>query len=255
LGQSQRGGFVQIAGQEFAPGNPAISVGVNTIAPEYLRLMRIALLRGREFAQSDRAGARRVAIINRTMAERYWPRTDPVGQVFLDGLSRLEVQIVGVAADSRFRSLAEPPQPFVYYPLAQNYEPQMFVHVRTSNPADVLRELPALIRTADPAAAVFDAAPRRHELAIRTALGAAPAELLRMVAREGGRLIVGGALIGLAAALALAQLLTTFLFGVSPIDPVVLGAAVVALGVLLLLACVVPARRALRLEPMKALRE
>ncbi len=233
------------------------------------------------------------------MAERYWPRTDPVGQVFLDGLSRREVQIVGVAADSRFRSLAEPPQPFVYYPLAQNYEPQMFVHVRTSNPAGVLRELPALIRAADPAAAVFDAASlekhigfalvpqriaaavaatfsglgllltglglyaviafwvaqRRHELAIRTALGAAPAELLRMVAREGGRLIAGGAIIGLAAALALTQLLTTFLFGVSPFDLVVLGGAVVALAVLLLLACVEPARRALRLEPMKALRE
>jgi predicted permease len=299
LGQSNRGGFVQIAGREAAPGEPVIPVGVNTVAPAYFRLMRIPLLRGREFLPNDRAEAQPVAIINRFMAERYWPGADPVGRVFFDGLRRREVTVVGVAADIRFRSLNEAPRPFVYYPLAQHFEPQMVVHVRTRDANALLRALPELLRTIEPTAAVFDAATleehigfallpqriaaavasafsalglllagvglyavvtfwllqRRHELAIRSALGATPRELLRMVGGEGVRLIASGVILGLLAASGLTHLLRSFLFGLSPFDPIALLGAVTVLAALLLVACLEPARRALRLEPMKVLRD
>ncbi|MGH7468581.1 MAG: ADOP family duplicated permease [Longimicrobiales bacterium] len=299
LSQFNRGGTIRIAGQEVVPGDPDLQVSVNAIGPEYFRLMRIPLLRGRQFTLTDRADSRSVAIINRAMAQRYWPGADAVGHSFTDALSGTDVTVVGVVADSRFRSLAEPARPFVYYPLSQRYDAQAFVHVRTTNAAGVLRELPALVRGLDPLAAVFDAATlkrhigfalvpqriaaavasafsalglllaglglyavvtfwvlqRRHELAIRSALGASPRQLLRMVGGEGIRMIGGGVVIGLLAALALTHLLRSFLFGVSPFDPIALLGAVAVLALVLLVACIAPARRALRLEPMKVLRD
>ena len=95
---------------------------------------------------------------------------------------------------------------------------------------------------------------RTHEIGVRMALGARGGDVLRMVMRQGASLAIAGALGGLLGALAVTRFLRAMLFGVTPLDP----AAYVGAGALLLaaaaLACYLPARRAARLDPVRALR-
>ena len=95
---------------------------------------------------------------------------------------------------------------------------------------------------------------RTHEIGIRMALGAQPRDILREVLSHGGRMAAVGIALGLAASLGLTRLMTSILFGVSPTDPLTLGAVVLILLAVALLACWIPARRAMRVDPMVALR-
>ena len=95
---------------------------------------------------------------------------------------------------------------------------------------------------------------RRHEIGIRLALGALPQDILYMVLRQGGKLAAAGIGVGVLASFGLTRLMVTMLFGVSATDPFTLAAVVVVLLVVVLLACWIPARRAMRVDPMVALR-
>jgi predicted permease len=95
---------------------------------------------------------------------------------------------------------------------------------------------------------------RTHEIGVRKALGAASADVLRLVFRFGARLILLGIGIGLAVSLAIARILSNQLWGVSPHDPLTLFSVVVLLLLVGFLACWVPARRAMRVDPLVALR-
>ena len=100
----------------------------------------------------------------------------------------------------------------------------------------------------------FAVARRRTELGIRLALGARPSDLLRLVVSGHLRIIVLGGAAGLAAALVLARLLRSQLFGVAPSDPWSFAAALAVLGAVGLIACAVPARQVVRIHPNEALR-
>jgi len=95
---------------------------------------------------------------------------------------------------------------------------------------------------------------RTHEFGIRLALGAAPADVLKQVFLEGGRLAALGLAVGLAASLALTRLMASLLYGVKSTDPVTLGMAAALLLFVTLAACYIPARRATRVDPIVALR-
>jgi putative ABC transport system permease protein len=95
---------------------------------------------------------------------------------------------------------------------------------------------------------------RLNEIGIRVALGAKPGDLLVMILRQGMTLVVIGLAIGLASALGLTRLMKTLLFEVQPTDPLTFAAVSLVLGAAALLACYVPARRALRIDPLRALR-
>jgi predicted permease len=95
---------------------------------------------------------------------------------------------------------------------------------------------------------------QRHELGIRLALGAAPAEVLRMVLLDGLRLTTIGLVCGMVAAVAAARLLSGFLFGVGPNDPVTYVAIAVLITFVAIAACWIPARRAASVDPLSALR-
>lgn len=98
-------------------------------------------------------------------------------------------------------------------------------------------------------------AQRQREIGVRLALGASPRGIGRMVLTEAGRLALAGALLGVVGATALGQLLERLLFGVSPYDPLTLAAVPAVLAGVTLLAAWIPARRAMRLDPLIAIRE
>jgi len=98
-------------------------------------------------------------------------------------------------------------------------------------------------------------ATRTREIGIRLALGSSVRGVLRLVLTEGVVLVGFGLLIGLAGAVAMAQTLQGLVFGVQPTDPVLLSTVAFATGVVALLACVAPARRAMRVNPVDVLSE
>jgi putative ABC transport system permease protein len=95
---------------------------------------------------------------------------------------------------------------------------------------------------------------RTHEIGIRMSLGAQPSQVLRLVMGQGAKLALAGIVVGIAAALALTRLMRSLLFEVSPADPLTFAGIAVLLVAVALAACYIPARRAMRVDPMTALR-
>jgi len=97
-------------------------------------------------------------------------------------------------------------------------------------------------------------AQRTREIGIRVALGSTPGGILQLVLREGSKLVAIGFLLGIIAAASLQKTVANLIYGVRPFDPLVLLSVMALLGAIALLACAVPARRAMRVDPMVALR-
>src|SRR5205807_7097587 len=100
----------------------------------------------------------------------------------------------------------------------------------------------------------FGVSRRSREIGIRLALGARPRDVLRLVVRQGMQLVIAGVLLGIAGALALTRLMASLLYGVSPTDPATFVVVSALLPMVALIACYFPARRAMHVDPMVALR-
>jgi putative ABC transport system permease protein len=100
----------------------------------------------------------------------------------------------------------------------------------------------------------YSTSQRTHEIGIRTALGAQRRDVLRLVMNEGAKIALFGIAFGIAGALALTRLMASLLFEVKPTDPVTFAAVGILLALVTLVACYLPARRAMRVDPMVALR-
>jgi predicted permease len=135
------GGFARtvfMAGQDVRDPRNGKLVQIQTVSDTYFHTMGIRLLRGRNFGAGDLPSVPRVAIINETMAKRFWAGKDPLGERYsyfgVDG----PVEVVGVAADSDYNGVGEDRQPFIYEPLSQMYESGVTLIVRADRPAAVL---------------------------------------------------------------------------------------------------------------------
>jgi ABC-type antimicrobial peptide transport system permease subunit len=95
---------------------------------------------------------------------------------------------------------------------------------------------------------------RRHEIGIRTALGAMPRQVLSLIVWQGMRLVLIGAALGILCSIALTRFMSTLLFGVGSTDPLTFSCVAILLALAAFAACFAPARRAMRVDPMIALR-
>jgi ABC-type antimicrobial peptide transport system permease subunit len=96
---------------------------------------------------------------------------------------------------------------------------------------------------------------RRREIGIRVALGSTRAGIVRLVLREGFVLVGVGLILGVAGAVSLRTVVTTEIYGVGPLDPLVIGSVAIVFGVVSLAACILPARRAMQVDPAIVLSE
>ncbi|MDR3701745.1 MAG: ABC transporter permease [Candidatus Sulfopaludibacter sp.] len=139
--------------------NPPQRVKYTAVDLHYFRTLGIALLRGRDFDTHDQPGSTRVMIVNRTMAQRFWPNENALGKTArLSGdPPGTERTIVGVAADTRVNSLEEPAEPYFYLPFAQTRFSTMYLIARTSpDPVRMARQVRAEIAAIDPGVPVTE---------------------------------------------------------------------------------------------------
>jgi predicted permease len=138
---------VSLEGQVQQDGTTSVLTLVNTVDVDYFRTLGVAVRRGRDFTAEDRRETRAVAIINDTMAAKYWPGQDPVGRhVEFEGESTPR-EIVGVVGTTKYQTLGEAPQPCMFLPLAQNYMDAMVLYVRAAgDPAALLGTMQRTVR-------------------------------------------------------------------------------------------------------------
>jgi putative ABC transport system permease protein len=268
----------------------------------------LRIVRGRYLSQLDVERSHRVAVVNETLARRYFADQDPLGRtVQLPRLSTLTPPIadptfviVGVISDTANQGPRDPAGAQVFVPYTVRGPAGLaFVLRTTSDPMRVLGAVRQQVKAVAPDVALiepstledviqraFYARPRfvllvlgifavtglvlvafgiygvlaymvsqqTREIAIRMALGGERRDVMRMVVRFGLRLVALGLILGLAASLLTNRLLVTQLWNISAHDPATFAAVAAVIVAIALLACWMPARRAVRVEPMVALR-
>ena len=271
---------------------------VASISPEYLATMRIPILRGHGFDSSVREDTPKMAVVNETAAQRFWPNDEPVGKRFKFFGADEWIQVIGVARNSKYNTLGEDPSPYMYLSLLQYPSPAATLLIRTGpETRSVLGDLRPKIQQLDrnlpltnvwPITEVFDQAlwaprfgasllgvfaliamalcvvgiygvvsyavgQRVREIGVRLALGAQPGDVLMMVLRQSAITMMIGLGAGLLAAVVLARLIVSLLYGVSANEPLAYLSLVVALACVGLIASYIPARRAAKVDPVIAL--
>ncbi len=105
------------------PNDKGVVLDVTRVSPEYFTTLGVPILQGRNFTSADTPESPRVAIVNETLARKFWPNDDALGKRFrIRSLDGPEVQIVGISADHKVSSLGEAPTPYVHYAMSQQRE-------------------------------------------------------------------------------------------------------------------------------------
>jgi predicted permease len=289
-----------IEGYDPAAGTNAVELMFSRVTPGYFETMDIRMIAGRDFTEADLTSGIPITIVNETAAMEFWGTTDPAGlrirpQDAPDGW----IQVVGVVADSKVRSLGEPGTPLIYFPYRGAGAFTAYIVARAGGDATAL--VPAIrnamrdantgllttaLSTLDAsisdnlasprAAAVglgafsaiamlltglgiyailsFTVARRSAELGIRMALGAERRTVIGAIIGE----VMLTMILGLVAGFGLAALAATrvegLLFNVNGLDPASFGVAALLILVVAALAAYLPARRAVGIDPVEALR-
>jgi predicted permease len=162
---SRRTLSINVDGIEPPPGREFHIVDYTAVDPGFFDAAGVRILRGRNFNQQDGPESPPTAIVNQTLAERFWPGQDPVGKTIRGGEAP-EVIVVGVASNAKIRSLGEPARPFIYRPFSQVEPPFFYVLARTSiDPEQTALEMLAAGRDLDPELWVWEAKTMERHLA------------------------------------------------------------------------------------------
>jgi predicted permease len=286
------------------------------VEPDYLNVMQVPLKRGRFFTAADNEHTAAVAVIDESMADKYFPGQDPIGQ-YIDlntNPSSLEKfpnpQIIGIVGHVNQWGLdSDGPDALhaqMYLPLMQIPDKELqragvatdvFVRMQGAgssnlaalrsrllefnsgmvvhNPEDMEKTVAdsisnkrftmtllgvfALLALLLASIGIYGVlsymvGQRSKEIGVRMALGAQKLDVLRMILKDGARMTLAGILIGLVGALVLTRLMRSMLYGVKPTDPLTFICVAALLCTIALLACYLPARRAMKVDPMEALR-
>src|SRR5579862_131780 len=150
------------------PGSSIAQVTDDGISPDCLRAVGVPLLKGRVFTLDDGPSSPRTAIINATMAKRFWPNADPIGQRFKFSFQKPGdpwIMVVGMVGDMRRDGLTKEPVSQVFLPLAQDPARGMDLLVRTTaDPRNFAAAMRSAIRSVDKTAPVFNVATLEDEL-------------------------------------------------------------------------------------------
>lgn len=278
------------------------------VSPNYFETMRIPLVRGRFFTPQDVEGAPRVAVISETLARRYFPGQDPIGQVLtilppmqsdVDEIVAAETYIVGVVEDVKHYSLSGSPFNEIYVPFRQNPVPGMYLVVRSAS--DLNGTVPAIrheVAALDPHQPVYDVklmtdriasglalarftlfvvgvfgalaillavigiyaivtqavSQRVREIGIRMALGATPADILKLIVGQTLCVTAVGIGIGVVLSLACAQALASLLYETAASHSPTLASSTFVIGAVAALAAWIAARKGSRVDPASVLR-
>jgi predicted permease len=311
-----------VEGRAANSGDSAGGAACRFATPGYFRALQISLAGGRLFTDEDRDGRPLVAIVNETLAKRFWPNESAVGKRIALG-NQYSERIASSAAPSPSASAASAPRwitivgvfhdtrqvqewgvtilPEIYLPYAQATTPlrgmrlvvrslqtpsQLLESVRqavsrldssiplgdsetmqgivrnaygTERLALVLLTIFAVVALILAVAGVYalfsyNVSQQAHEIGIRMALGALPREILALVLQAGAWLALLGVVAGVVGGVFLTRLMTRLLYQVNASDPVIFASAAVVLLAFALLACYIPARRAIHVDPLVALR-
>jgi predicted permease len=266
-------------------GMPALS---QQVAPSYFTLLGLSVIRGRTFLDREP----NVVMVSESAARAMWPDRDALGQIWSGpGGSRFEV--VGIVKDSGLsvRRGSTPGEAYFPVPAANLSRSALLVHTN-GDPHRLLRDARAAAAPAGvtPSATTmadtldlpqqsmanvigllgslatllaftgvfglvsFAVAQRTREIGVRVALGARRIDILRMVLAHQARPLAYGSLAGIGLAIAASQTLRSQLHGLAPLDPISFGAGVAGVAAVALAAMLLPARRALRIDPASVLR-
>ena len=135
------GGFARTVfpeGQSETTGYRGTLTQLDDVMPNYFKTLRIPLVSGREFTDTDRKDTTPVVIVNEAMAKHFWPGQDAIGKRFhFFGETQLR-EVVGVVRDTVVNNIGEDPQPLAYLPMTQDYSPAATMQVRTVGPPDAV---------------------------------------------------------------------------------------------------------------------
>jgi putative ABC transport system permease protein len=288
-----------IEGQQGNSTNAKPTADFNVVTPAYFQTLGVPILSGRSFDGRDRPDKLRVAILNQSLAKRYFPDVDPVGRRISFDDGKRWTQIVGVTGDVREQGLDQPPSNLIYVPYAQypqmapaliartQGDPMNIAHaavqhiyeVDPNQPAGRIQSMEqvradsiiaprlianllalfALLALAIAAAGIggvmaLSVSQRTQEIGVRMAVGAKPGEIIAMILKQGMVLALAGVAVGVLSAFALTHAVKSLLFGVTPTDPTTFATVALVLAAAALIACYIPARRAARIDPLRALR-
>jgi putative ABC transport system permease protein len=290
-----------IEGRPVPRPGEELSTDVRVTDENYFQAIGIPLLSGRGFTEQEAKEDRRTIIINETMARQHFPGQNPLGQHLRVQMMAdpQPMEIIGVVADAKYKTLEGPSHPMVYWTHPQLVYTEMTHVIRTNGDpmslaAAVRREIQAIDRD-QPVADVrtmqswideltarsrfgtllltifaglalvlaaigiygvmsYSVTQRTHELGIRIALGAQTRDVLKLILGRGFALTLVGIALGLIASFALTRVMSSLLFGVSATDPATFAGLSLLLTSVALLACYIPTRRAMKVDPMVALR-
>src|SRR4029453_14875565 len=284
-----------IEGREPAEGGTRPEADYNTITPDYFKVLRIPLQKGRQFTAQDVKDAPRVIIVNDVLAQRLWPNEEVLGKRLRVGFETESREIVCVVATTKQANLIAEMRPTMYMPYAQFPIGGLTLMIRTKgDPLSLVpvvrehvrlqdRDIPvsrigtmeqvlsasvaqqrftmllmglfavlALILALVGIYAVMSylVTQRSHEIGIRLALGAKMNDVLQLMLKTGLSLTLAGIAIGLAAAWALTRFMSSLLFGVTSTDVWTFIGVPMLLGIVAMIACYIPARRATKVDPL-----